>query len=83
MPDWRGVSLGGLWFLSIGTAGYVGLRLWRSTQRYKEAVQLQARQEILRLEGRYKALVQQASDVFLILSQKGSCGMRALRWNEP
>lgn len=71
VPDWRGMSISVLWVLLVGIAGYAGLQLWRSTQRYKQAVQLQARQEVLRLEGRYKALVQQASDVFLILSAEG------------
>lgn len=78
VPDWRGITLGALWALAVGTASYVGLQLWRSTQRYKEAVQLQARQDVLRLEGRYKALVQQASDVFLILRAEGE-----LRYASP
>ncbi|MDW8057804.1 MAG: PAS domain-containing protein, partial [Bacteroidia bacterium] len=71
VKDWRGylVALG--WAVGAGAGGVWGWNLWRSALRYKEAAALEARESILRIEGRYKALVQYASDVFLILSREG------------
>ncbi|MCS7162108.1 MAG: PAS domain S-box protein [Bacteroidia bacterium] len=71
LPYLPGYILGFLW-LSVGAGGiFWGWQLWQKVVRYKEVVELQAREEILRVEGRYKALVQYASDVFLILSPTG------------
>lgn len=69
--DWRGGLLAGVWgALAVG-GGYAAWRFLTGTHRYKEEVVLKAREEVLRLEGRYKALIQYASDVFLILSKGG------------
>lgn len=70
-PTWKGVLLSLLWTGALSGGLYVGWRLYRSVHTYRETVQLQAREEILRIEGRYKALVQYASDVFCILDKGG------------
>ncbi|MCS7297349.1 MAG: PAS domain S-box protein [Bacteroidia bacterium] len=69
--DWRSYVFAGMWVAMVGGGGIVGWRLWRSAQRYKEAAASEAREHILRIEGRYKALVQYASDTFLILDKRG------------
>ncbi|MCX7606547.1 MAG: PAS domain S-box protein [Bacteroidia bacterium] len=72
VPDWRGAVLGTLWGVVVAGGAYSLWRFWDGVRRYKETVQYQAREEVLRIEGRYKALVQYASDVFLILGREGS-----------
>ncbi|MCS7189423.1 MAG: SpoIIE family protein phosphatase [Bacteroidia bacterium] len=69
LPAWSGAGVGGLWVALMGLGMWGLWRLWRETQRYRETVQVQAREEILRVEGRYKALVQYASEIFMILSK--------------
>lgn len=70
-PTWKGALLSLLWAGVLMGGVYVSWHLYRSVRTYRETVQLQAREEILRIEGRYKALVQYASDVFCILDKSG------------
>ncbi|MCX7652280.1 MAG: PAS domain S-box protein [Bacteroidia bacterium] len=69
--DWRGYVIGALWLGVIGFGSSLGWNVWRSARRYKESAALEARETILRIEGRYKALIQYASDIFLILDKNG------------
>lgn len=71
LPSWGGAVAGISWLLLMAGGSYVGWRYWQETRRYRQAIELQARNEILKVEGRYKALVQYASDVFLILNRQG------------
>lgn len=71
LMEWRGYFLAVIWVgLTAGGAAWAW-NLWRSARRYKEAAALEARDAILRAEGRYKALVQYASDIFLIMDRGG------------
>ncbi|RMF53391.1 MAG: PAS domain S-box protein [Bacteroidetes bacterium] len=70
-PTWKGALLSLLWAGALGGGLYGGWRLYSSVRTYRQTVQLQAREEILRIEGRYKALVQYASEVFCILDSGG------------
>ncbi|MCX8111939.1 MAG: PAS domain S-box protein [Bacteroidia bacterium] len=68
--DWPAYMLALFWLGTVGGTAGLGWKVWRSAQRYKESAALEAREAVLRIEGRYKALIQYASDVFLI-SDKG------------
>lgn len=69
--DWRGVVVGSVWLALSAGGGFLGWRAWQAVRRYKQSAALEARESILRIEGRYKALIQYASDVFLILDRGG------------
>lgn len=70
--DWRGIVLGIVW-VGISAGGAVlGWHAWRAARRYRETAALEAREALIRVEGRYRALVQYASDVFLVLDKSGS-----------
>lgn len=70
-PGWQGYLISTFWLGTVSAGAFLGWNLWRSAQRYKESAALEAREAILRVEGRYKALIQYASDVFLILDKSG------------
>lgn len=69
--DWRGILLGIVWVGFSGGGAFLGWRAWQAARRYKEAAALETREALIRVEGRYRALVQYASDVFLILDKRG------------
>ncbi len=61
--------VGGIGLMLLGGVGYLTWRGYEYIARYRERVELEAREAILQVEGRYKALVQYASDVFWILGR--------------
>ncbi len=67
---WDRWIVGGLWLLLMGGLGYAAWRAYRRLSAYKAQVELEAREAILQVEGRYKALVQYASDIFLIIGRE-------------
>ncbi|MCS6789361.1 MAG: PAS domain S-box protein [Bacteroidia bacterium] len=72
LPTWGGILVSLLWLLLTVGGSFIGWRYWQETRRYRQVVELQARNEVLRVEGRYKALVQYTSDIFLILNKQGA-----------
>jgi PAS domain S-box-containing protein len=63
---WLIVGIGGL---VLGGLGYLAWRGYQHIAAYREQVELEAREAVLQIEGRYKALVQYASDIFLVLGR--------------
>jgi len=63
---WLIVGIGGL---LLGGLGYLAWRGYQHIAAYREQVELEAREAVLQIEGRYKALVQYASDIFLVLGR--------------
>ncbi len=55
------------WLLLVSGLSYAGWHLIQQVRAYQKQVELEAREAISRVEGRYKALVQYTSDIFLIL----------------
>ena len=66
MIRWMVVGAG---VMLLGGVGFLSWRGYERIARYRERVELEAREAILQVEGRYKALVQYASDVFWIVGR--------------
>ncbi|MGQ9864412.1 MAG: PP2C family protein-serine/threonine phosphatase [Bacteroidia bacterium] len=69
--SWQGVLAIGVTLSVVLGLGWVGYKVNRGVQRYTNLVELQAREEVLRTEGRYKALIQYSSDAIWILDRAG------------
>ncbi len=65
---WRWL-VGGVGLSLLGGLGYLAWRGWQHILSYRHRVELEAREAVMQVEGRYKALVQYASDVFLVLGR--------------
>jgi PAS domain S-box-containing protein len=65
---WRWL-VGGVGLSLLGGLGYLAWRGWQYILSYRHRVELEAREAVMQVEGRYKALVQYASDIFLVLGR--------------
>ena len=61
--------MGGVGLSLLGGLGYLAWRGWQYILSCRHRVEVEAREAVMQVEGRYKALVQYASDIFGVLGR--------------